>query len=1460
VSSRLLTAATIMNFKNVSLFAFLLALISVQSYAQSESPCASETIYQDLIQNDQVFSRSMFYLNQRLSEMSHDNEFRASEEIYTVPTVVHIIHEGEGIGQSSNITDEQILSAIAALNEDFRKIAGSNGDGEGVDVGLEFCLASRDPYGNPSTGIVRVDGSTVANYADMGIEASGGVGANEATVKGLSTWPREEYMNIWVVNEIENNDAGGGIQGFAYFPFNNPLDGICVLYNAFGTVGNLKSNTDMGRTLTHEVGHFLGLYHTFHDTNDCDGESNCDSQGDRVCDTPATPLSSVCSAPACGIQQVENYMDYTSETCRNMFTDGQKSRMRATLLSDRQTIIDSFGCIPVTDYDAGIASIEFPGLSICSSAFEPEIILTNYGSETLTSVDVTYQIDNGPSQSYSWTGSLGQGLSENVNLPTISGATGIRNISITCASPNGVNDENSGNNSIDKTFEISSGEALQLEINIDYFGTETTWMVHDEEGAVVSTGGPYINNAQGTIYNESICVSGGCYELTMFDSYGDGMSFLTGSYALYDGAGDLVAEGTGNFGPEVTHSFCVDEVISNDPPSANFNSSSDTACSGGQLDFYDASANGPTTWAWTFEAGIPASSSNASPQNITYNSAGTYDVTLVVTNDGGSDTFTSSVTVASGPSVAMSSSSISCHDGNDGSITANVTGSGPYDYNWSSGGSSQTANGLSTGNYSVMVIDDNGCISQASLFMSNPNDMNLSLIVEDPLCFGSEDGSIQANASDGSGGYSYVWNNGDNDSNANDLAGGAYSVVVTDANGCTKTASASLDNPLDIQLTVSSEPTSCPGFGDGSVLANASGGAGGFTYAWSNGLSINEIEGLPAANYSIVVTDSNGCTRNSAIAIESPEEIEVQLFDFDIACGGSLGSANIDPIGGTGALTIAWSSGDSGMAIDQLEPGNYSVTITDANECAISESFEITSSDALSIQLTVDEITCNNASNGSILASANGGSGSYTYDWNQGSTEDEITNLTPGTYTVNVQDTEGCPGEASITIDQPDAISVVLFKTDISCHGIDDGAISSTINGGTTPYEYHWNNNSAEPNLVGLTQGNYALGVSDIYGCEKSASISVVEPSELVISLDLLANETCEGNDASAIVNIMGGTPDYQIFWTNGSIFQQNDELSAGNYSVTITDGNGCVVSETMNIVHDCETAAPTTMLSADYCGSMGLTLDNYISCDPIENAEMYQWKFENSSIGMWQEEISLGNNTTFYLSEVSSIVYGITINVSLKTLVDGTWSTYGEVCQITMAEDIPITQLVSSDCGMEGATPGTIIMCDPIAGAYAYEWKFSANDFENTFTTYMNSISLISDMMMSDLTEYNVAVRTQIGDNWSEWGSVCTVSIDFGTFVEEGNNEGTNLQIFPNPNNGEKISIEISNPGQGVDVIVLELFNASGQLVDTIAIPTDSSGYLKTTYTFENKLSAGMYFIKYWLNDRALEKKIIVR
>jgi hypothetical protein len=262
------------------------ALVAIRSNAQTNHSCASDHLNDSLLTHNQGFSRSYFYMEQKLAQTTSLSPSERTNDIYVIPVVVHVIHEGEPYGTGSNISDEQVNSAIEALNADFRRLAGTNGNGAGPDIGIEFCLAARTPTALATTGIVRVNGSTVPNYADMGIEASGGVGADEAAVKALSTWPRASYLNIWVVNEIENNNAGNGIQGYAYFPFNSGLDGIVVMHNAFGTVGNLKSNTDMNRTLTHEVGHFFGLYHTFHDTNSCGAEATCTTQGDRVCDTP----------------------------------------------------------------------------------------------------------------------------------------------------------------------------------------------------------------------------------------------------------------------------------------------------------------------------------------------------------------------------------------------------------------------------------------------------------------------------------------------------------------------------------------------------------------------------------------------------------------------------------------------------------------------------------------------------------------------------------------------------------------------------------------------------------------------------------------------------------------------------------------------------------------------------------------------------------------------------------------------------------------------------------------------------------------------------------------------------------------------------------------------------------------------------------------------------------------------
>ena len=246
---------TMIKMKNLTALLLLSLLTTITGVSQITHSCPSDILNDSLLNHNVEFSRSFYYMEHVLGTNRSLHPSQRSNEVHTIPVVVHVIHNGEAYGSGTNITNEQINSAIEALNQDYRRMAGTNGFGNGVDVGIEFCLASRNPSGQPTNGIVRVNGSSVSNYSSMGIEASAGSGAVEESVKALSTWPRASYLNIWVVNEIENNDGGSGIQGYAYFPVNSPIDGIVVLYNAFGTVGNLKSYTNMNRTLTHEVGH-----------------------------------------------------------------------------------------------------------------------------------------------------------------------------------------------------------------------------------------------------------------------------------------------------------------------------------------------------------------------------------------------------------------------------------------------------------------------------------------------------------------------------------------------------------------------------------------------------------------------------------------------------------------------------------------------------------------------------------------------------------------------------------------------------------------------------------------------------------------------------------------------------------------------------------------------------------------------------------------------------------------------------------------------------------------------------------------------------------------------------------------------------------------------------------------------------------------------------------------------------
>ena len=299
-----------------------------------EAPCLSDQLHNELL------NTPSYRADYQELESMVQSVFPPTG-ILTVPIVVHIMHHGEDEGVGYNITEAQVLSAVAALNEDFSNFEPLGG----VDTEIQFCLASRDPNGNPTNGINRVDATVIENYLEEGIAAGSENfgGANEIAVKSLSIWPRTDYYNIWVVSEIRNSNNCSGIQGYAYFPTSSAsVDGTVMDDGAFGTEGTVCNSLSDGSILSHEVGHGLFLYHVFE--GGCT-EDNCETQGDLICDTAPSWVTYGCTTTSCdGTGEMENYLGYTS--CKHIFTQLQKDRMRNTLSTYRSSLLASDGCTP----------------------------------------------------------------------------------------------------------------------------------------------------------------------------------------------------------------------------------------------------------------------------------------------------------------------------------------------------------------------------------------------------------------------------------------------------------------------------------------------------------------------------------------------------------------------------------------------------------------------------------------------------------------------------------------------------------------------------------------------------------------------------------------------------------------------------------------------------------------------------------------------------------------------------------------------------------------------------------------------------------------------------------------------------------------------------------------------------------------------------------------------------------
>ena len=557
--------------------ALIACLVTVTTFAQKDvtellGALESMPTEQPECGSDELMIRNPFLMEafeaHRSSTGCNTDVDLTTAEILTIPTVFHVMHTGQAYGEGANITDEQLISAIDNLNERFRATPGALGiDEQSLDSKIEFCLAVRDPAGAPTDGITRHNLSGYTDYVEEGVTTSSFfAGMSDITMKNIACWDPDVYLNVYIVTEIQGNNAGGGIQGYAYLgPTNNCLDGIVLLYNVTGTVGTLKSGRDENTTLAHEAGHYLSLYHTFNNgPSSCDYvESNCCTAGDRVCDTPvqtssANGCNSVCdSNPA-------NYMDYTAQSCKTMFTEGQIERMRDALNFSRPQLIseDNLACLPTGTTDIGITQLEMPD-EWCQDNFSATLKINNFSA--IEATGVTVSINGGVNYPVSPIDAGGFIIYTFSNIQIAGGPEFV-------FEANWAEDENPDNN-------IASGDVVfnedlrwvEITVAPDVWSNEVNWELLDESGEIVMQDGdwPVFDQEPKT---KAACIPLGCYEFVITDSNGDGMcAFDFDDDGIcdesYDSYIDIFVDGNLvfnlsdpaeiDFGSELIHDFCV---------------------------------------------------------------------------------------------------------------------------------------------------------------------------------------------------------------------------------------------------------------------------------------------------------------------------------------------------------------------------------------------------------------------------------------------------------------------------------------------------------------------------------------------------------------------------------------------------------------------------------------------------------------------------------------------------------------------------------------------------------------------------------------------------------------------------------------------------------------------------------------------------------------------------------------
>lgn len=829
----------------------------------------------------------------------------------------------------------------------------------------------------------------------------------------------------------------------------------------------------------------------------------------------------------------------------------------------------------------------------------------------------------------------------------------------------------------------------------------------------------------------------------------------------------------------------------------------------------------------------------------TYNlSPGKYYMEITYGEGGGkSGCYVTDSVYVSEPQVLIavtSSANLDC-SGNLGNITAIPSGgTAPYYYSWNDLNSQTTATAidLNVGDYNVTVTDDNGCTTFASqLILQSPSPAISVTSSTNINCYGANNGSATASATGGTPPYAYVWNDpmAQSTAIASNLSSGSYIVNVTDINGCSASATVTITQPTTVlAASATNANISCYGGVNGSATVSASGGTPGYTYLWNDAGSQTGATAynLLAGNYTVTVTDLNGCTASANAAITQPASAtSVSISSSsNVTCkGGNDGVAIASAIGGTPGYTYVWNDplSQSGAIATNLLAGIYVVNVTDLNGCTAYVMVTITQpSVSLALSITsFSDVSCFAGNDGSATASVIGGTPGYTFLWNDPGAQTGITadNLTVGTYLVYVSDANGCNTATTVTINQPaTALSVNGDIVGASCTG-NDGQVQISTSGGTPAYLYLWDDLTTNSNNFSLSPGTHYLTVTDANGCTFNGSYVIPYASSLATlrgTVTYSGGYISTGDGKATLFVESDGTGSGQFdtltYQTLTSAGYDFTNLLPGRYFLKVDITNPALYPNVLNTYYN--------------NGILWVDADTInLSCNDLRYAHVQMHEVTLAPVG----NCDISGNIAFDTNGKKSIVF------TKGGKATGEPVPGAEILIEQEPNDVPVQTAFT---GQDGAYTLSDI---PIGSDYHLIVDIPGYPMLSTFV----NITVNSNDTLLD--NYNFILDTTSGGGIF----IDTASGVTEQFIESGFKF---FNVYPNPVSEFMFAdFELSKENS----VSIELLSETGDVIKQLLFIADCK---KGTYNYRlnipSALSAGSYFIRLKDDKNVYAKKIILK